>query len=350
MNNSDNNEKKIKKIEDKLQKLEWKIDDRDRYLEERIKRLTDRITVWNQLSEYTIPSAYEKKIREINLFLDTTYYPDIVNTYRSDSKWSNDIPYTINSYVFENADFVRLSIENSTFLKNAKIFSDISKTLYWDTRPILSYYSVSYLLSFFINSIVIFPDKEKIYHHGLRLVKTNNPDKMQIKYHGLGGLFHRIVKTFSFIFNGSIFSDFLIDFTEMSEEKIELHPNNNIFSIENKKEKSFFVKDMFDLSSDKLVDNYRKIKLKMIHTEMKNRYITSSILLKNFILIFTACSLARYYPFVWKNIYEGTKSGHFLHYKNAIENIEDMVSFVTYELKRLEQKRRNEFQYNIWSF
>jgi hypothetical protein len=353
MTNSIDLEKSFKDLKEKTQKLDWKIEDTGEYFEKQIRKITDRIIIWNKLSEYTIPFSYEKKINEINSFLDSTDYPDIVNTYRENSKWPHDNPYTFYGIPIKNNKWDELYIVNSTFLKNAQIFSDVSKTLYWDTRPILSYYSVSYLLSFFINSIAIFPQETKTHHHGLRLIFTDKIDNLKIKYHESGGLFHRIVKTFSFIFNGSIFSDYLIDYTDgtkRGKDQVELYNNSNIFSIEQEKEKSFLIKDLFELSTTKLIDSYNKIELRWMHTEMKKRYISSSILLKNYILIFAACSLARYNPFLWKKIYEGESSDYFLHYKNAIEYIEDMASFISDELERLEHKHRNGFRRSLWAY
>jgi len=353
MTHLNNTEKEMKELGNKIQKIELGNAETRDYFDKKIDSIKDSIIIWNQLEEYTIPYIYIRKIKDINLFLDSTDYPDIINMYRKNSGWTHDLPYTFNSYSLKDKDLKKMSIENSTFIKNAKIFSDISKTLYWDSRPILSYYSVSQLFSFFISSIAIFPENTKIYHHGLRLEKNNVPDNLKIKYHGYGGSFHRIVKTFSFIFNGSIFSDYLIDFIDgstKSREQVELYPNNNVFSIDKEKERSFMIKDLFDLSQSKLEDHYEEIKLKWIHTEMKSRYINSSKLLKNYILIFAACSLARYYPSLWKTIYEGESSDHFLHYKNAIENIEEMVSFISDELKRFEQKRKNGFRHSLWSY
>lgn len=339
----------IDDLEDEVKELDWKIDRKNEYFEKQIKKIRETIIVWDQLTEYTIPYSYERKLRKINSFLDTTDLPDIIKAYRKQIASNYDSPHIFNQIIkSDRNEFKDIIFRNSTFLKNAKIFYDISKTLYWDTRPILSYYSSSYLLSFFINSIVNFHNL--IPHHGLRIrINNGNENNIEIIYLRSGS-FQRIVKTFSFISYGSIFSDYLIDFTDRpinNESQVEFYDNKNGFSIENKKH--FLLKDLLNfISESKLDETFRDLNLNWIHEDMQDRYILPSILLKNYILIFVACNLSRYHPLLWKKIYEGESSEIFLHFQNAIENIENMVSFISDEFRKLENKTRYGYQSNIW--
>ena len=61
---------------------------------------------------------------------------------------------------------------------------------------------------------------------------------------------------------------------------------------------------------------------------MDEKFISTSSLLKDYILIFIACNLARYNPTLWNEIYEGRSSKLFLHYQKAMENVEYMVFFI----------------------
>jgi hypothetical protein len=339
MNDLDDLEEKIDDLESTTNDLDSKIDD----FEEEIHKIKEGLEVWNKLIEYTIPFSYENKLLKINSFLETTKHPYILKAYREKIKPKNDIPHIINKKRTDDNDWLdEYVIRNSTFLKNSKIFLDIGKNLYWDTKPLLIYYSSSYLLSFFINSFIAFEPISK--HHGLRFDIEKN-DLKTIKIYLCNGLFSRIVKSLSFIFYDSVFSDYFIDFSGLplsKENKVGFIENTNKFSINN----NYFLLD--DLLNDVTKEKLRNLSSNMgfhhyFHLR-KDRFISSSLLLKNYILIFIACGLARYNPKIWKEIYEGKTSDLFINFQKALESTENIVTFISNEFERFENKKDFRFQ------
>ena len=63
----------------------------------------------------------------------------------------------------------------------------------------------------------------------------------------------------------------------------------------------------------------------------------NSIILKDYILIFVACNLARYNHYIWNNIYEGKTTDIFLHFQNAINNFDESVSYLSDRFKNYDK-------------
>jgi len=337
--------RKIDDPQDFIWEVKYELQEEYNDLKREIQEIKEGFNVWNQLIEYTIPFSYEKKIKEINSFLITTDLPSILETYREKIKPGDNFPYIIDQKVIDDEKwFDDMVFRNTMFLKNSKTFLDISKNLYWDIKPILLYYSSSYLFSFFINTFIKYDIKN--YHHGLILkMKVDKPENVKIKILGYG-LFPRIVKSLSFIYYGSIFSDYIIDFNNVSgqqNEEVILYNNKNKYSI-SEKQKEFTVKDLLNIN---LKDWFDNIKLEHRVYNMDEKFFSTSSLLKDYLLIFIACNLARYNPTLWSEIYEGKTSKLFLHYQKSMENVENMVFFILKIIEKWEKKEKADFLHTL---
>jgi hypothetical protein len=135
-----------KEPEDLVKELREVIEDRVEYLQDEITRIQEEINVWNQLMEYTIPFSYNKNFLTINSYLATSQHSSILRKYRTQISPRYDHPHDYDKKRIENKDLVtKICFNNSTSLKNAKIFWDVSKDLYWNTKPIIAYYCASQL-------------------------------------------------------------------------------------------------------------------------------------------------------------------------------------------------------------
>ena len=243
----------------------------------------------------------------------------------------------------QNNNWIKdISFRNTNFLKNSQVFHEISKNVYWDVKPILIYYSSSYLFSFFINSFIDFNPSRG--HHGLSVdCQDNNIENIKVEIMKFG-LFPRIVKSLSFIFFDSLFSDYIIDFTGFPSDpnsKVELYSNSNKFSIEENKD--ILLKDLIAINIKDIKTNFRNIKLKYTFDNRWERYRTTSFLLRDYIYIFTAGFLARYKPGIWREIYEGNSSEMFIHFKKAFGSVGNTITLISDEIGRWEGHQTFQF-------
>lgn len=177
-------------------------------------------------------------------------------------------------------------------------------------------------------------------HHGIHSESNNNiPDDIKIKFDKYG-LFQRTIKAFTIVSDNSIFSDYLIfqiPNSNSSNKKVELFKNFNKFSIEDKKQ--FLLTELLhNLTESELNAYFNKLNLKIKQkSTYKKRFINNSLLLKDYILIFTACNLARYDPYLWKDIYEGKSTGLFINFQEAINSVENIVEKIYNKLKSWEE-------------
>lgn len=83
---------------------------------------------------------------------------------------------------------------------------------------------------------------------------------------------------------------------------------------------------------------FNKLNLKIKQkSSYKKRFVNNSLLFKNYILIFTACNLARYNPYLWKDIYEGKSTDLFINFQEAINSVENIVEKIYNQLKSWEK-------------
>lgn len=304
-------------------------------INQQIKKIKDNIDVWNLLSKYSIPYSYKNELIIIQKKLQYVKFKKYLDEYRNKSNIGSDIPYLYD--LNDTKKLERIIFKNSTNLKNAKIFSDVSKELYWDIKPILSYYSISYLFSSFIGFIYNFKNTRG--HHGISISPDeNDPNNTEIKF-AKSGLFQRIVKAFSYIFDYSIFSDYYIcPKSKLCDTKeFFVIKNTNQFSIS---KSSFLLGDLIEsVKKDKVNGFLSELTSKSSFSSFysKEYFVKNSIVLKDYILIFVACNLARYNHYLWKNIYEGQSTDIFLHFQKAINNIDEVVNYLSDRFKNLDK-------------
>ncbi len=317
----------IKELDSKIDTVEWDCELKFDEIEDQIKKIKSDMNIWRVFSKYTIPYSYEGEMSIIQKKLECVDFSKYLNKYLEISNMKNDIPKLYN---LEKKEYLKKIIyKNSTNLKNSKIFLELGQRLYWDIKPILYYYSISYLLSSFIGFFFDFKNSKS--HHGLGISNVGkDPYKINIKFQK-SGLFQRIVKAFSYIFDYSMFTDYFIipksklcDTTEYINFK-----NESIFSINSK---SISLGDLIkNIKRKKIIDFYDKLVFNEDYRphHSKNFFIENSMLLKEYILIFVACNLARYNHYAWKNIYEGEKTDIFLHFQTAINSFGEKLIYLS---------------------
>lgn len=185
-----------------------------------------------------------------------------------------------------------------------------------------------------MNSLICYENEKR--HHGVFMeVKGNNAESVMIKLPKYG-FFPRLVRTMSLLNYGSIFSDFIIDF-EMKEGKINdiaLRQNSKKLSVGN--EEFFPLQDLFDAD---IVGNYERLDLEYQAYKMRLNFLNVSKLLKNHILLFVACSLARYNPGAWKEIYDGETTDYFIRMQRSIENVSDIINQISRDFNGFQKKK-----------
>lgn len=209
----------------------------------------------------------------------------------------------------------------TTYLKNAKEFFEAGKIASYDTKPIFYYYSITNLFSFLLNSLVYFDNPKA--HHGIYLIRTENiKEDIRFRYNKYGGLFERVVHTLSMFDYPSTFSSFI---PYRNKKETILFPQKTDVSISNTN--SILLDELFkpDFQKKDLQKLYFELDLKNIGSQ---RYVKTSTVLRDFISIFVSCSIARYNPVLWRNIYSGESSDLIFHFEESFNNISEMIRLV----------------------
>ena len=136
----------IDELENRIDFAEMDIELKFDEIEDQIKKIKSDMDIWRIFSKYTIPYSYGNEMHIIQKKLDYIKYSKYLNKYLEESKTKSDIPILYN--LEDTKSIEKIVFKKSANLKNSKIFSEIGKNLYWDIKPILCYYSTSYLFSF----------------------------------------------------------------------------------------------------------------------------------------------------------------------------------------------------------
>ena len=246
---------------------------------------------------------------------EKTAYKSRTELFKNQVTDGKDVPLPLKQKQLDNTEFRKTNtINGTTFLKNSKEFYLASIHASIDTQPIFCYYSTMYLFSFLLNSFIRFDNPNK--HHGLYLTNTKNIDEITFKY-APNGFFQRIVNTLSILQYPSAFGKF-VPVTDSSNRPV-LKDNQTSLSLRN--ENDILLRTLVDYDFQIDLENNN------IHY-LQSRYKKTSTILRDFIIIFIACSIARYYPVLWKRIYTGNESDLILSIKKSIVNINDMIRLV----------------------
>ena len=337
------NESEIGDLEIRIVELEDELGEKLNSLEREMYRLKESLYSWRKLNSLSIPYTYEKLFLNINHYLLKTWFPIFLKEYKSSYSPKRDRPSSIDQKKLHDKNWLRdLIFENVTYLKNAKVFHELGSNVSVDIKPILLYYSSTYLYSFFINSLIFYENKRD--HHGIKIsVEEKDINRIRIRLLE-DGFFPRLVKTLSFLHYSSIFSDFIIDFEKKGSEieKPVFYQNRNEFIIGNGD--GFLLQQLLDADSAVCQYELNKFRLKHSVLDMQSKFINTSELLKNYILLFVACSLARYNPLVWRKIYEGEKTDFFIRIQPSFEDVNSMIDLVLAEFSRLKERKYPRFQ------
>lgn len=290
-------------------------------LEDNIQKLNEDMNIWGLFNERMIPFVYQKTLNNLLNNMEKTSYIETVDCFKNLIKGS-DTPYplTIQKYGKNNNLRHRKILRCITFLKNSKEFLEAAKTASIDTKPIFYYYSISYLFTFLMESFVDFDDS-KIKHHGLYLNSNGGVERIAFSYNQKGGFFERLVHTLSILNYPSSFSSFISDLDDknhivLREQKTDISISNGNSILLNK------------LLEHNFKIDYGKLKLNKHPAGIYYKYERTSVILKDFILIFLSSVIARYNPILWKNIYLGEKSNLIFHFEKSFNNVNDMIRFV----------------------
>lgn len=325
----------VDELENRIDFAEMDIELKFDEIENKIKKIKSDMNIWRIFSKYTIPYSYKEEMYLIQIKLRSIEYGKYLDKYLKESKTKSDIPVLYDLEDTKNME--KIVFKNSTNLKNSKIFSEIGKNLYWDIKPILYYYSISYLFSSFIGFFFNFKNLKG--HHGLKISNVgDDPYEINVNVQK-SGLFQRIVKSFSYIFDYSIFTDYFIKPKSKlcDTEDFIVFKNPSYFSIENP---SFSIGELIEQLNKKNIRKfYDEINSKYDYSAFysKNNFIDNSIMLKDYILIFVACNLARYNHYIWNNVYEGKTTDIFLHFQNAINNFNENVIYLSDRFKNYDK-------------
>lgn len=228
---------------------------------------------------------------------------------------AHDIPYPLNK---DNCKTKRI-LESTTFLKNAREFFEAGKIASSDTKPIFYYYSITYLFSFLLDSLVHFEQSKK--HHGIYVQTENSIDDIRFTYNESGGLFERVVHTLSMLGYISSFSSFIC-FNHKNQKILFSQKTNFSISNTNSIKLNELLKHDYQKDLEKL-----SLELNIGH-EGFQRYRKTSSMLRDFILIFVSSAIARYDPFLWREIYSGNSSDLIFDIEKSFNNINDMIRLV----------------------
>ena len=280
-----------------------------------IQKLNEDFNIWGLFNEKMIPYVYDKSLHGLLKKLEEKNYNEAVDCFKNLSN-NSEIPYPLN---INNYRKNKTILYCTIFLKNAKEFFNSGKIASSDTAPIFYYYSISYLFSFLLYSLVVF-NKPKA-HHGIYAIPDNGIKSIGYKYNIQGGFFERVVHILSMLDYPSSFSSFISSIDD-DDQRI-LVPQNSDISISNKK---LILLDKL-LEHDSYTD-YRKLGDDITYRIPELRYEKTSAILRDFILIFVASAIARYKPALWRKIYSGEHSKLILDFEKSFNNINDMIRFV----------------------
>ncbi len=227
-----------------------------------------------------------------------------------------DIPHPLRK---KNCNKKRI-LKSTTFLKNAKEFFEAGKIASSDTKPIFYYYSITFLFSFLLDSLVDFENPKK--HHGIYVNTKNDINDIRFEYNKSGGFFERVVYTLSMLGYPSSFSSFIPYINKKNQR--------TLFS----QKTDVSISNTHSISLDKLVkhDFLEDLQKFSYQLDMGNigtqRYAKTSVILRDFILIFVSSAIARYNPVLWRRIYSGEYSKLILYFEKSFNNINDMIRLV----------------------
>lgn len=335
---SESREKLYAVVKDIENRVEFDLPSSIGKLQEEITKLREDLNIWNLLEDKAVPYVYEKLLYKLIKNLnEKTSYSDRVNCFKKLNYGKNIKPLT--EKLYSNPEWRRDKIlKCTTFLRNAKEFYNVAKTASIETQPIFYYYSTVYLFSFLVDSFVDFDNSRK--HHGIYVKNMDDIHNIRFEF-APHGFFERLVHGLTILNYPSSFSSFITDFDEskhtiVSEYQTEL-------SIMNKKE----------IPIDKLIKhNFKgdemKVELRWRIFDFHNRHLITSNILKDFILIFISCNVARYNPRSWKQIYLGEENDLIFHFNKAFQNINTMVRFVNDIFFEAENARFPGFQGTVY--
>lgn len=318
MAETDDLESKIEELEFQIGDVESKADDLESDVYEAkdgIQKLNEDLNIWGLFNEKMIPYVYDKYLHGLLKKLEEKNYKEAVDCFKNLSDKS-EIPYPLN---IKNYRRNKRILHCTIFLKNAKEFFEAGKIASSDTNPIFYYYSISYLFSFLLHSLVDF-DKPKL-HHGIYVNTDNGISGISYKYNMYGGFFERVVHILSMLDYPSSFSSFISGIDD-NDQRILMSQKTDI-SISNKN--ALLLDKLLEHDSDK---DYRNLELKIGYHIPPLRYEKTSAILRDFILIFVASAIARYRPALWRNIYSGEDSKLIFHFEKSFNNINDMIRLI----------------------
>lgn len=299
-----------------------------------IQKLNEDLNIWGLFNAKMIPYVYDKTLYKLLEKLEKNKYKEAVDCFKT---CSSDIAYPLD---INNYNKKKRILQCTIFLKNSKEFFKFGKIASSDTAPIFYYYSISYLFSFLLYSLVYF-NKPKP-HHGIYVNTDNGISSIRYNYNIRGGFFERVVHILSMLDYPSSFSSF-ISSIDNDDQRI-LVPQNTDISISN--EKSLLLDKLLEYDS---CTDYNKLGHDITYRIPELRYEKTSAILRDFILIFVASAIARYKPALWRDIYSGENSKLIFHFEKSFNNINNMIRLVNDIITQAEKGTllKNEKEINL---
>lgn len=343
MASTDDIEFEVDDIKDGLDDTQSRVSD----LEDNIKKINEDLNIWGLLDEKMIPSIYQRVLNKSLINLGKTSYKNRVNVFHGKSK---DNLHPLDEEKYRNKTWRENKILRcTTFLRNSKEFFHAARVASIDTQPILYYYSVLYLFSFLIESFIDLENPKL--HHGLYVESSKGIDNISFGYapnkcgsdkYVPRGFFERLVNTLSILNYPSSFSSFIPDHADkyiiLGEQKTELSILNTNQILLDKLLKHDFKSDMINIKLKSLVDNF------------DYRYQKTSVILKDYILIFISSTIARYDPKLWRQTYFGEETDLIFFIRKSFGNINNMIRLVNDIITEAEKGNFPSYGYTEYSY
>jgi hypothetical protein len=270
----------------------------------------------NHISElienYGVPTAYRESVKTLvphiqvakNLYIRSLAEATLAYAeQKKRARIGRDTPAT---WKLEQIS-ERISYDQTVFLREGIRFNSIADLASDSGKPVLKYYSLTMLQSFFSGSMVRFVNMNL--HHGLTMKYASSPKDIVVRIEN-HGKFSRIVDTYTLLGCDSRFNAF----TLVGGEQVY---------VPSKTEFSYTRQPSLTLPQ-----------ISALRRETSREYRTHTMYqgferdLLDYILLFAASNLARYRPSIWKEILDGEKSDYIVQIRSAM----DRVSVVTKRL------------------
>lgn len=265
---------------------------------------------WFYYEPLTLLHTYEELLE---LIVDV-YAPYRYIVERYSKKVNRKVHPVTEEYLEENPEVAN---QNVALLKNAMELWRVASRTSDAVAPMLYQYSWHCFNSFFAYTFFRW-EPQHARSHGIRISRwSDNIEEIKIQFLKQGGLFQRLIDTWTLLGTSLAFSPFLPIF---QNDEIRFIPNP-YYLLNNSSYLS--VKQLLAFNSG----DYERA----LHSDLRKKLINCPVLqnsisaptddLKNYLITFVASSLARYRPILWNSVLTGKnaiQSNFALHFRGAL--------------------------------